>query len=71
MVRDGASFLGGPVADSGYAEDDEGVPESKEEWHIIEMDLQSLRFILHDGTREACVMYVPWHPYRNRNQCTS
>ena len=32
MVCDGASFLGGPVADSRCAEDDEDVPESKEGW---------------------------------------
>ena len=107
-------FLGVPVADSGCAEDDKDVPESKEGWHIIEMDrqqvrirtlainkkcqafetliiycltlgacftlylqrslkmvLQSLQFILHDRTCEACAMYVPWHPYQNRNQCTS
>ena len=27
----------------------------------LEMVLQSLRFVLHDGVREACAMYVPWH----------
>ena len=34
MVRDGASFLGGPVADGGRGEDDEDVPESKKGWEI-------------------------------------
>ena len=36
-------FLGVPVADSGCAEDNEDVPESKEGWHIIKMDGRQVR----------------------------
>ena len=32
MVRDGANFWGGPVADSRCAEDDKDMPESEEAW---------------------------------------
>ena len=49
MVCDGASSLGGPVADSGCAEDDKDVPESKE---VRETGTGALpNSLRHTGTR--------------------
>ena len=51
MVRDCASFLWGPVADSGCAEDDEDVPESKEGWETGTGACSSS--LTHTGTHTA------------------